>query len=44
MLPAYYAHRHRYLEVMRNAISLNASFFNTQRMVIQYLYEAYTDR
>jgi len=26
---------------MRNAIVLNASFFNTHRMVMQYLYDAY---
>jgi len=26
---------------MRNAISLNGSFFNTQRMVLQYLTNAY---
>jgi hypothetical protein len=29
---------------MRNAIALNASFFNTQRMVLQYLYDAYLER
>jgi hypothetical protein len=29
---------------MRNAIALNASFFNTQRMVLQYLYGAYLER
>jgi hypothetical protein len=27
--------------MMRSAIALNASFFNTQRMVLQYLYDAY---
>jgi hypothetical protein len=26
---------------MRNAIALNGSFFNTQRMVLQYLTNAY---
>jgi hypothetical protein len=30
--------------MMRNAIALNASFFNTQRMVLQYLYDAYLER
>ena len=27
--------------MMRYAIALNASFFNTHRMVLQYLYDAY---
>ena len=27
--------------MMRHAIALNASFFNTHRMVLQYLYDAY---
>jgi starch phosphorylase len=30
-----------YAEVMRHAISLNGSFFNTQRMVSQYVRNAY---
>jgi hypothetical protein len=28
---------------MRYAIALNASFFDAQRMLLQYLYEAYQD-
>jgi len=44
VIPCFYDQRDRYLEVMRHAISLNASFFNTQRMVIQYLYGAYLGR
>ena len=28
-------------EMMRYAIALNASLFNSQRMLLQYLYEAY---
>jgi starch phosphorylase len=43
VLPAFYAQRERYLEVMRNAIALNASYFNTQRMLLQYLYNAYVE-
>ena len=43
VLPAFFAQRERYLEVMRNAIALNASFFNTQRMLLQYLYAAYVE-
>jgi starch phosphorylase len=41
VIPCFYDRQDRYLEVMRHAIALNASFFNTQRMVIQYLYGAY---
>jgi len=43
VLPAFFKQRERYLEIMRNAISLNASFFNTQRMLLQYLYDAYVE-
>jgi starch phosphorylase len=43
VLPCFFDERERYLEVMRNAISLNASFFNTQRMLLQYLYAAYVE-
>ncbi len=41
VLPLYYKERERFREVMRWCIALNASFFNTQRMVLEYLYEAY---
>jgi starch phosphorylase len=44
VIPCFYRDRHRFLETMRNAIALNASFFNTQRMVLQYLYDAYLER
>ena len=44
VIPCYYEDRDRYLTIMRSAIALNASFFNTQRMVLQYLYEAYEGR
>ena len=30
-----------YAAIMRNSIALNGSFFNTQRMVLQYLTNAY---
>jgi hypothetical protein len=33
--------RDRFLDVMRHAIALNGSFFNTQRMVLQYVLKAY---
>ena len=44
VIPCFYRDRHRFQETMRNAIALNASFFNTQRMVLQYLYDAYLER
>jgi starch phosphorylase len=44
IVPTYYGRRQRYVEVMRSAIALNGSFFNTQRMVQQYVGNAYTNR
>jgi starch phosphorylase len=44
VVPCFYGDRQRFLGIMRNAIALNASFFNTQRMVLQYLYDAYLER
>lgn len=41
VIPLYYRERERFIDVMRHAIALNASFFNTQRMLLQYLLHAY---
>jgi len=41
ILPLFYGNPLGFAEVMRSAISLNGSFFNTQRMVSQYLNHAY---
>jgi starch phosphorylase len=41
VVPIFYRDRPRYLEVMRHAIALNGSFFNTQRMLQQYVLKAY---
>ena len=41
ILPMFYGMPRRFAEVMRGAIAINASFFNTQRMVSQYLHNAY---
>jgi starch phosphorylase len=41
IVPMFYGKPYRYTEVMRSAIALNGSFFNTQRMVQQYLANAY---
>lgn len=41
VIPLFYRARDRFIDVMRNAIALNGSFFNTQRMVQQYVLKAY---
>ena len=41
VLPTFYQDYHRFVEIMRHAIALNGSFFNTQRMVQQYVLKAY---
>jgi starch phosphorylase len=41
ILPLYYGRPHAFAEVMRSSIALNGAFFNTQRMVHQYLANAY---
>jgi glycogen phosphorylase len=41
ILPMFYRERSRFIEVMRHAVALNGSFFNTQRMVQQYVLKAY---
>lgn len=41
ILPLFYSHRPRFIEIMRHVIALNGSFFNTQRMVQQYVLKAY---
>ena len=37
----FYNDRDRFIDIMRHAIALNGSFFNTQRMVQQYVRKAY---
>lgn len=41
ILPMYYKEREKWLDIMRHSIAFNASFFNTQRMVQQYVLNAY---
>jgi len=41
ILPLFYGLPFAYAEVMRSAIAFNGSFFNTQRMVEQYVRNAY---
>ncbi len=44
VIPLFYDRPKEYAKVMRSAIALNGSFFNTQRMVSQYLFNAYAGR
>jgi starch phosphorylase len=41
ILPMYYERPDEYVDVMRHAIALTGSFFNTHRMLQQYLTRAY---
>lgn len=41
ILPLFYHERERFIDVMIHAIALNGSFFNTQRMMQQYVLKAY---
>ena len=41
ILPLYYKEPDNFSQVMRSAIALNGSFFNTQRMLSQYMRNAY---
>lgn len=43
IIPIFYKHKDRWTEIMRSAIAFNASFFNTHRMVQQYVLNAYLD-
>jgi starch phosphorylase len=41
ILPRYYNMTQNWRETMRYTIAINASFFNTERMLQQYIQEAY---
>jgi starch phosphorylase len=41
ILPLFYKEAEKFTQVMRSAIALNGSFFNTQRMIWQYVKNAY---
>jgi starch phosphorylase len=44
IVPMFYKTPDQYTNIMRMAIALNGSFFNTQRMVYQYVTNAYASR
>ena len=39
--PISHCDRDRFVDVMRHAIALNGSFFDAQRMMLQYVLKAY---
>ena len=41
ILPMFYKEPAQYIQIMQHAIAINGSFFNTQRMVQQYITDAY---
>ncbi|NCO24574.1 MAG: alpha-glucan family phosphorylase [Candidatus Infernicultor aquiphilus] len=41
VIPIYYQNRGKWIFIMRHCIAINASFFNTHRMVLQYVLNAY---
>jgi len=41
IIPMFYKERNRWIDVMRHVIAINGSFFNTHRMVQQYVSNAY---
>jgi starch phosphorylase len=41
VIPIYYQNRGKWINIMRHCIAINASFFNTHRMVLQYGLNAY---
>lgn len=41
VIPTYYGDREKWIEIMRHCIAINGSFFNTHRMVHQYVMSAY---
>ncbi len=43
VMPLYYNKREDFIDIMLQSIALNASFFNTQRMLLEYLHKAYSN-
>jgi len=41
VVPLFCTERNRFIDVMRHAMALNGSFFNTHRMILQYVSKAY---
>ncbi len=43
IIPIFYRNQENWINIMRHAIAINGSFFNTHRMVLQYALNAYLD-
>ncbi|MGA2420309.1 MAG: alpha-glucan family phosphorylase, partial [Candidatus Acidiferrum sp.] len=41
ILPTFYNERRKFIEIMQHAIAVNGAYFNTQRMVQDYIANAY---
>jgi starch phosphorylase len=41
VLPVFYRAREQFIDMMRHCIALNGAFFNTQRMLQEYVLKAY---
>jgi starch phosphorylase len=41
VIPLFYSDHDRFIDIMRSCVALNGSFFNTQRMLLQYVTRAY---
>ena len=41
IIPTFYNDKDKWIDIMRHAIAVNSSFFNTHRMVQQYVLNAY---
>ncbi|HEY5743530.1 MAG TPA: alpha-glucan family phosphorylase, partial [Terrimicrobiaceae bacterium] len=41
VIPTFYQDHDRFVEMMRHCVALNGSFFNTHRMIQQYILKAY---
>jgi starch phosphorylase len=44
ILPLYHHEKPQWAEIMRSTIGLNASFFNTHRMLQEYYVQAYREQ
>ncbi len=41
IIPTYYKRRGKWIEIMKNCISTNGSYFNSERMLFEYIRKAY---
>jgi len=42
VVPTFYKNRDHFIDIMKHSVALNGSFFNTQRMIQQYVLKAYS--